>query len=39
MSVLKAQPLQCITNIYIYLYVSNQSLYTGSYSGLDKDLD
>ena len=30
MSVLKAQPRQRISNIYIYLYVSYQSVYTGS---------
>ena len=29
-SVLKAQPRQHISNIYIYLYVSYQSVYTGS---------
>ena len=29
-SVLKAQPRQHISNIYIYLYVSDQSVYTGS---------
>ena len=29
-SVLKAQPRQGISNIYIYLYVSYQSVYTGS---------
>ena len=29
-SVLKAQPLQRISNIYIYLFGSYQSLYTGS---------
>ena len=29
-SVLKAQPEQRISNIYIYLYVSYQSVYTGS---------
>ena len=29
-SVLKAQPRQDISNIYIYLYVSDQSVYTGS---------
>ena len=30
MSVLKAQPQQRISNIYIYLYVSYQSMYTES---------
>ena len=30
MTVLKTQPQQRISNIYIYLYVSNQSVYTGS---------
>ena len=30
MSVLKAHPRQPISNIYIYLYVSDQSVYTGS---------
>ena len=29
-SVLKAQPQQRISNIYIYLHVSDQSVYTGS---------
>ena len=29
-SVLKAQPQQRISNRYIYLYVSDQSVYTGS---------
>ena len=29
MSALEAQPRQCISNIYIYLYVSYQSVYTG----------
>ena len=28
-SVLKAQPGHCISNIYIYLYVSYQSVHTG----------
>ena len=30
MSVLKAQPRQCVSKIYIYLYVSDQFVYTGS---------
>ena len=29
MSVSKAQPRQYISNIYIYLYVSDQSVYIG----------
>ena len=29
-SVLKAQPQQRISNIYIYLHVSDQSVYTGA---------
>ena len=33
LSVLKAQPGQHISNIYIYLYVSDQSVYTGSEVG------
>ena len=28
--ILKAQPWQRISNIYIYLYVSYQTMYTGS---------
>ena len=30
MSVLKAQPRQCISNIYIYPYISYQTVYAGS---------
>ena len=36
-SVLKAQPWQHISYIYIYLYVSYQSVYTGSKLELKTD--
>ena len=37
-SVLKAQPRQRISNIYIYLYVSYQSVYIGSELEMTKNL-